>query len=372
MSVACTRCSREFANERARKAHSVWCGGPQNASPTPPTDVNLGPDLGAVLGPGPEWNDEDPPPPESLSTGAQALREQIEIEQARFQLRRIQIANKRLEDAERGPAPAPQPYDGLAAILQRQGDQIAQVLQALVQRDRPAAVDPMAQLTQLMQQMKMLRDLEAPAPGGGLAGLRDMVDIVKGILPPPAPGGGGDIKQLREIMSLGKELAGAAGEDDSVAGVLKSGFESIGKPLAEAWMESQQNKPIPVTAAYPHPTQLPQAQAPAPAGAAEIPPPNQLQENEMMDDTTRVRWFVATLLAAAARKEPPELWVDQVIYHVPDDAMAELLGGDPVPLLAKIDKRVTLQAEWFRALARAVKEALDADANTPGVDTGGT
>jgi len=368
MSVACTRCGREFANERARKAHSVWCGGPQNARPTPPTDGDLAADLGPVLGP--EWNDDDPPSPqEPTSTGAQALREQIEIEQARFQLRRIQIANKRLEDADRGPTPTPQPFDALAAALSRQGDQIAQLLAALTQRVQPPvpAPDAMGQFASFLQQMKLFKEIESPA-GGGLAGLRDMVEIVKGMLPAPAPAGGGNLKELREIVLFGKELAGAAGDgEESVASVLKTGLDVLGKPLAEAWLESQQAKAIPSSPVYPHPAQLPRAQ--------DIPPaetPTATLE-EPMDDTMRVRWFVATLLAAAARKEPPELWVDQVIYHVPEEAMGELLAGDPVPdpipLLAKIDKRVTLQAEWFRALAAAVKEALDAD--QAGVDTGG-
>ncbi|MHB1430279.1 MAG: hypothetical protein ACYCVW_16470 [Rhodocyclaceae bacterium] len=274
------------------------------------------------------------------------MAEQLAIRRHQLEMAKIDIQLRQLNETQARAIGAGD-LAPLVAAITRQGDQMASLIQLMAQKQATPPVDVAGIVQKVAEMMRPAR-----SGLGGLEELQAVVNVVKGLMPAPATGGLG-IDGIRDIIALGKELAG--GGEETVAHVIKSGIETLGKPLADAYFADKQQPPA---LAAPSPAPNPQAPQPPP----EAP----------MTEEAKMKMFVAMLLGAASRQEPPDLWVDQVLYHVPDEAL-DIVVNDPMTILARIDRRVTLHEPWFRELASQVKAARDEfnDDDTKGVDTSG-
>ncbi|MHB1430312.1 MAG: hypothetical protein ACYCVW_16635 [Rhodocyclaceae bacterium] len=272
------------------------------------------------------------------------MAEQLAIRRHQLEMAKIDIQLRQLNETQARAIGAGD-LAPLVAAITRQGDQMAELVRAMSQKAAPPPVDVAALVQKVAETLRPAR-----AGLGGLDELQALVNVVKGLMPSPPPGGLG-IDGIRDIIALGKELAG--GGEETVAHVIKSGIETLGKPLADAYFADKQQSPA--------------LAAPPPAPNQQPPP-----EATMMTEEAKMKMFVAMLLGAASRQEPPDLWVDQVLYHVPPEAL-EIVVNDPLTILARIDRRVTLHESWFRELASQVKAARDefSDDDQESVDTSG-
>lgn len=349
--VTCELCGRE-TTPNGLAQHLLYCR-PKHGMPPPESiDEVIPRGTSSPADEGPPGDDGDL---SGALSGADAMAQELAMKRHALEMARLDVQLRQLNDAQASRPAAPgAELTPLIAAIQRQTDLMLQMMQQL---NKPAPAAPALDLAAIM---RTVADTLKPARSGlgGLEDLKTLLDVVRPMLPTPAAGLGG-IEGIREIIALGRELAGGGGQEESVAGVIKAGLETLGRPLADAYLESKQNAPP----AMPGP---PAAIARPPA----MPPVPTLQEvqESPMNEEARIKMFLAMLLGGASRNEPVEIWVDQVLHHVPDEALDVILA-DPIATLERIDRRVTLHADWFRRLAAAITEATHEDPASD--DTGG-
>lgn len=379
--MKCPACFNEFANAQAVGNHLKACQaakaqkiGPHAVGGTVKVEVkdNLGENLDADLE-GYAIDDLEGDLEDNLDTdlgdGASVgpILAEIRAEKARYILRQVRMRHKRLDDAENRPA-ANQSGE-LAAVLSaltRQGDMMVRLLSR--RPDPLPAQDPLQLVTAMLNGLKTLNEIgqgsrpsQAQADGlGGMGGIREIMGVMKEFM--PATKTAGTLSDLREAMAFAKEISGGGERETSVADVLRAGIETLGKPLADAYLEGKASE-VAVT-------DLPSTDGRIPAQAALGASGQQTQKEVPMDaESARVKMFVAMLVGSASRSEPPELWVEQVLYHVPPDVLTQVLA-DPSALLAKIDRRVNLYPGWFQQLAVSCRDALEPETEGEGEGDG--
>jgi hypothetical protein len=155
-------------------------------------------------------------------------------------------------------------------------------------------------------------------------------------------------------MDIAKDAAGG-GEPD-VLSVISKVVDIMGEPLADL-MRSRAM--VPAGAPMMDPSALP---------VAGMAPTKQQQIVKPKGGAMNMQQAVAFLVGKAAAGADPGLYADLVLDNVPEAMLRQVLAGDPVAMLAKLDPRVTEHAEWFRELGALLTGALRADDVGPGTD----
>lgn len=242
-----------------------------------------------------------------------------------------------------GVSAAPSEVDKLIAVMQASIKQNQEMMALMMQRAPAAsapAVDPQAVRQNLLQDLALMKQLV-----GGNA--------QQGVGPDKL------IEVLRAGMDIARDAAGG-GESD-VLSVVNKVVDVLGEPLADLL---RQRTPM-VPAGMPFdPSTLPVA------GALPVASPSEKkQEVKPKGGAMNMQQAVGFLVGKAAAGADPGLYADLVLDNVPDVMLQQVLAGDPVAMLAKLDPRVLQHAEWFRELGALLSEALRPDDAGTGSDS---